>query len=234
MKRRETIKTIVAGSIGTGLIITGCEMPEPNTSEQAIDTSKLYGRTPEEKLVDQELQEVPFFNDHEMATVVVLADLIIPADDRSGSATDAGVPEFIDFMMKDFPEFQLPVRGGLMWMDHECLEKHGNYFIDCTTEQQKALLDRIADSETAAPADKPGVLCFETIRKLTATGFFTSEMGIKDLDYQGNVPNFWDGVPEDVLKKHGLEYEPGRLTQYVRQEDMNKIPEWDEEGKLVG
>ena len=204
MKRRDTIKTIVAGSIGTGLIISGCDPSASDETVNAVQTRQKmsYGRTALEEQVDKELAATPFFNEHEMLTISVLADLVIPADNRSGSATEAGVPGFIDFMMKDHPPFQLPVRGGLMWLDH--------------------------------PGFEQGVSFFNIVRNLTATGFFTSETGIRDLDYQGNVPNFWDGVPPEVLAEHGLEYDDRWINKYVRPEDTGTIPQWDEHGNITG
>ncbi len=122
-----------------------------------------------------------------MATIAVLADLIIPSDGRSGSATEAKVPDFIEFIVKDEPEHQLPMRGGLRWLDVHCLNRYDQTFIDCKAEQQKSV-DQIAYPKKAKPEMQQGVAFFNKMRDLTAIGFFTSKMGIEDLGYNGNAP----------------------------------------------
>ncbi|WP_263793090.1 gluconate 2-dehydrogenase subunit 3 family protein [Salinibacter sp.] len=149
--------------------------------------------------------------DHEFETVRVLTDWIIPADDRSGSATDAGVPAFIDFILTDeqLPdrdEQQAAFRGGLAWVDYTCLDRHGIPFVECTEAQQQGLLDDIAWPEAAAPEMQPGVEFFNSLRDLTASGFFSSKMGMEDLQYQGNqFVAEWTGCPDEVLRHIGLE-----------------------------
>ncbi|WP_103020279.1 gluconate 2-dehydrogenase subunit 3 family protein [Salinibacter altiplanensis] len=151
------------------------------------------------------------FTDHEHETVCVLVDWIIPADDRSGSATDAGVPAFIDFILTDeaLPdrdEQQAAFRGGLAWVDYTCLDRHDAPFIECTEAQQQALLDDIAWPEAAGPTMRPGVEFFNSLRDLTASGFFSSEMGMEDLQYQGNqFVAEWTGCPDRVIQHIGLD-----------------------------
>ena len=235
MKRRDTLKTIVAGSIGTGLVLTGCKTDGADSVDQSIqDKKEAYGRTPEERARDDQFRETPFFNEHELATVAVLSDIIIPADEVSGSATEAGVPEFIDFMMHDVPEYQTRMRGGLMWLDHQCLEDYTKTFVDCGSDQQLVMLDHFAGDGAITPGYEQGEKFFALMRDLVATGFFTSQIGLKDLDYQGNVPNFWNGVPDEVLEKHGLSYDARWDNQYVKQDDINTIPEWDDDGNIIG
>src|SRR5204862_107269 len=84
------------------------------------------------------------FTPHEWETVRVLVDLILPKDERSGSATEAGVPEFMDFMLGDDPDLQTPVRGGLAWLDHECADRYGQTFVACTAAERAAVLADIA------------------------------------------------------------------------------------------
>ena len=140
-----------------------------------------------------------------MKTITVLADIIIPADKVSGSASDAEVPAFIEFIVKDIPSHQLPMRGGLKWMDMHCFNSYGKAFIDCSTAQQLELVNKIAYPEKATPDMQAGVAFFNRMRSLTASGFYTTKIGIKDIGYVGNVPNIWEGVPPDVLKQYGLE-----------------------------
>jgi len=134
----------------------------------------------------------------------VLSDIIIPKDEYSGSASDAKVPDFIEFMAKDLPEHQLPLRGGLRWVNRQCLNRYGKAFTDCSHSQQIELVEMIAYPEQAKPEMQQGVAFFNLMRDLTATGFFSSQMGVKDLGFVGNTPNRWNGVPDDVLKQYGI------------------------------
>lgn len=145
-------------------------------------------------------------NAHEWKTVRVLCEVIIPADQSSGSAAQAGVPEFID----DWLEFTggdllTQIRGGLAWLDRESSRLFGNDFVDCDSSQQKQILDRIAYPQKAAAEDSSAVAFFNHLRDLVVTGFFTSEAGIRDLPYLGNEPRAeWDGCPSAVLTKLGI------------------------------
>ncbi|HZS62805.1 MAG TPA: gluconate 2-dehydrogenase subunit 3 family protein [Gemmatimonadaceae bacterium] len=137
-----------------------------------------------------------FFTAHEWRTVRVLVDYIIPRDERSGSATDAGVPEFMDFIMTDRPAERLAMRGGLQWLDNRCRDQFSVAFADGTAAQQTTVLDAIT-----------GEHFFIRFRDLTATGFWTSKMGIADLRYVGNtVVHQWNGCPEPALTKLGVSY----------------------------
>ena len=150
-----------------------------------------------------------------MATLAVLADIIIPRDEVSGSATDARVADFIEFMVKDKPELQTPMRGGLRWLDLQMARQHGNSFKGCTPQQQIAMVDAIAYPKKAKPEMQQGVSFFNLMRNLTASGFYTSEIGIKDMGYAGNKPNQWNGVPDDVLKQYGVAYSEKELKECV-------------------
>jgi hypothetical protein len=145
----------------------------------------------------------------------VLADIIIPKDEVSGSASEAGVPAFIDFIVKDMPHYQTPLRGGLRWLDVQMMNQYNNAFKDCTPAQQIAMVDQIAYPEKAKPAMSQGVQFFNMMRNLTATGFYTTQMGIKDLGYMGNQPNQWNGVPDDVLKQYGYAYSEKELKECI-------------------
>jgi len=145
-----------------------------------------------------------------------LTNIIIPKDDVSGSATDANVPEFIEFIVKDMPHHQVPMRGGLKWLDLQCMKRFDKAFSDCTSPQQMELVDEIAWPEKAKPGMEQGVSFFNLMRNLTATGFYTSQIGIKDLGYAGNKPNQWDGVPQDVLDFYGMKYDERTLAESVK------------------
>ena len=147
-----------------------------------------------------------FFNAREWATIAVLVNLIIPKDEKSGSATDAGVPEFMDFMMIDQPNRQTAMRGGLAWLDAECHRRFEKTFVACTDADRRKVLDDISWPRRQTRADLAyGVTFFNSFRDLTASGFFTSRMGMADLDYMGNTfVADWKGCPPEWLKKLGV------------------------------
>ncbi|MBS1598860.1 MAG: gluconate 2-dehydrogenase subunit 3 family protein [Bacteroidetes bacterium] len=203
MNRRETLKAIGIGTISTSVLIEACK--DKSQEQQVTINPADLGRQDFEIARDKSLHAETFFNAHEMATITVLVDIIIPKDETSGSATDAKVPEFIEFIVKDEPQHQVPMRGGLRWLDIQCLNRYNNEFKSCTAQQQTAIIDDIAYPFKAKPGLEQGVSFFNKIRDLTAIGFFTSKMGIQDLGYKGNSPGKWEGVPEDVLKQYGLE-----------------------------
>ena len=148
-----------------------------------------------------------FFTAAEYRTVGILADMIIPKDDRSGSATDAGVPEFMDFTMNDRPGMQKWMRDGLAWLDSQSRSRFGKAFADAAQSQREAILNDIAWPARAPAGMADGVSFFNRFRDLTSSGFWSSEMGVKDLQYMGNVfaPN-WNGCPPEALRKLGVTY----------------------------
>lgn len=140
-----------------------------------------------------------FFTPHEWATVRALVDLIIPRDERSGSATDAGVPEFMDFMLMERTSMQPWMRDGLAWLDTESARRFGTPFVELLPPQYRPLLDDIAWPRTASPEMADGVEFFNRFRDLSATGFFSSRMGVRDLGYQGNAfALVWNGCPPEA------------------------------------
>lgn len=206
MDRRESLKRIALGTAGAGLLVQ-CDPKTDNTASTPAAPKVTIDRTPEELARDQKLQAEKFFDDHEMKTITVLGDIIIPKDDTSGSASDAGVPAFIGFIVKDMPHYQTPIRGGIKWLDLQCMRRFDADFASCTAQQQIEIVDEIAYPAKAKPEMQQGVSFFNTMRDLTACGFFTSKIGIDDLGYVGNRPNQWDGVPDDVLAQYGLKYD---------------------------
>lgn len=149
-----------------------------------------------------------FFTEHEFVTVREVADLVLPADDRSGSASEAGVPEYIDFAMTDRPELQVPMRGGLAWLDAHARRRFENLFVDLDAASQHSLLDEIAYPEAAAPEVSQGVAFFSLLRDLVAAGFFSSRMGVEDLRYMGNVfVAEWTGCPSEATERLGVTYD---------------------------
>ena len=145
---------------------------------------------------------------HEYRTVRVLVDLILPRDERSGSATDAGVPEFMDFVLAEQKETAATIRGGLAWLDCECHERQGSTFLESSESQRTELLDLIAWPAKAPPELSQGVAFFNAFRDLTAAGFWSSRIGVADLDYRGNtIVAEWRGCPPEALEKLGVTYE---------------------------
>jgi gluconate 2-dehydrogenase gamma chain len=209
MNRRESLKAIGIGTITTGLLLdASCKTDTKKQGEvttpqetSAVDPS----RTPFEIAREKRLNADKFFDEHEMKTITVLVDIIIPKDDKSGSASDAKVPDFIEFIVKDMPDHQTPLRGGLRWLDLQCLNRYNATFREASAQQQIAMVTLIAYPKKAAPELAQGVSFFNRMRDLTATGFFSSQMGMKDVGYVGNAPNKWEGVPADVLKSHGFD-----------------------------
>jgi len=153
-------------------------------------------------------QELKFFTPHEWETVRVLVDLIIPADERSGSATDAKVPEFMDFFIDAYPSMRLPIRGGLAWLDAETRSRFGKPFVEAAEEERTAILDDIAFPARARPEMSQGVAFFNRFRDFTASGFWSTRMGVDDLRFMGNRGMAsWDGCPPEALAKLGVSYE---------------------------
>ena len=151
MNRRESLKTLGIGTLSASVLIAACNSDTKNANvakEVAVDKT---GRQDFEIIRDKSLQTEKFFDPVEMATITALADLIIPKDEHSGSASDAGVPAFIEFIVKDEPEHQLPMRGGLHWLNLQCMSRYNNGFKDCSLQQQTELLNEIAYPAKSTP-----------------------------------------------------------------------------------
>ncbi|MFN8059504.1 MAG: gluconate 2-dehydrogenase subunit 3 family protein [Vicinamibacterales bacterium] len=220
LERRRVLQWLGTAPVAAGFAWSATEVEAAASLAQTVRSG---GATPGAVAAYQP----KFFTPHEWETVRALADAIIPRDERSGSATDAGVPEFIDFILIDEPRLahetgrQTAMRGGLAWVDLECQRRFDKTFATCTDAERTAVLDDISEAlpeETAAfeyavgqppqiPALAPGRAFFASFRDLVATGFWTSRMGIDDLQYVGNraVPE-WKGCPKEALEKLGVSY----------------------------
>jgi hypothetical protein len=130
-----------------------------------------------------------YFSAHQYEMLSSLCDTIIPKDEKSGGAIEAGAPEFIDLLTSENDEFQIALGGGLMWLDNYCTDQYSNAFLDCTPEQRKEILDLIAFRKNAKQDAtlSQGVAFFAFLRKFTCDGFYTSKIGIEDLQYIGNT-----------------------------------------------
>ena len=216
MDRRKSIKALLIGTAASGVFVEACKTADKKVTD-ASTVSPFLGedRMQEEKDNYTKVTATTFFTEHEMKTIALLSDIIIPKDAISGSATEAKVPDFIEFIVKDMPSNQIPLRGGLRWLDMQCLHRYNHSFKDCTQQQQLEIVNEIAYPKKAKPEMAQGVAFFNKMRDLVVTGFYTSEMGVKDLGYMGNVPNQWNGVPDDVLKQYGLSYTEKELKECV-------------------
>lgn len=236
MDRRESMKSLLIGTMAGGVLLEGCAPEAADSSTMPVTSPEdkgKYGRTVEEKQRDQELLNAQGFTESELASIAILCDLILPPTTSAGGALQAGVPEFIDFIAKDIPSHQLPIKGGLMWLESRCNHNFGLPFAKLTDAQRKSILDEIAYPDDAKPEVSQGVAFFTHMRNLTLTGYYTTKMGIEDLGYKGNQPNVWDGVPQEVLDEHGLSYDDEWLAKCVDQSKKEDIAEWDEKGNLL-
>ena len=194
MKRRDAVQLLAVAPLAAAFRWA----PEAASEASALACAAHAGGTP----------YVPTnFTPQEWETVRVLVDLIIPKDERSGSATEAGVPEFMDFMLGDEPELAAPLHGGLAWLDHHCTDRYGKTFVAASDAERAALLDDIAWPKRATPEHVAGAAFFSSFRDFTASGFYSSRVGVADLRYIGNtfVPQ-WAGCPPEALTKLGVSY----------------------------
>ena len=195
MNRREAVQTIAA--IPAAIFFSTAELEKARKFVDGALTAIAQGKAYAPK----------FFTPAEWKTVRVLSDMVIPRDERSGGAVDAGVPEFMDFTMNDRPNSQKWMRDGLAWIDAQSTSRFGKAFADAAQSQREAILNDIAWPARAKASMADGVGFFNRFRDLTSSGYWSSEIGVKDLRYMGNVfnPN-WQGCPPAALKKLGVTY----------------------------
>jgi hypothetical protein len=199
VSRREAVKMLGLAPVALSVALTPGQLERATRAVAKLETA------------GEAAPAVPaFFTAHEWQTVRVLADYVIPRDERSGSATDAKVPEFMDFLLADrdaSPASRTAMRGGLAWLDNECRHRFTKTFLEASDAQRRAVLDDIAWPRKARPEMSHGAAFFSRFRDLTASGFFSSAMGWKDVRYQGNValPE-WNGCPPEALAKLGVSY----------------------------
>jgi hypothetical protein len=198
IKRRRVLQMLGATPAVAALAFSEAEAEQAATQAQAARRTAAAAGT---------AYKPKFFTASEYATVVALADLIIPKDERSGSASEAGAPEFVDHIVNAQPERRVAARGGLAWLDTESRKRFEKTFLQADDAQRRLILDDIAYPEKADKRFSHGVRFFSGMRDLVAAGFWSSKVGVKDLGYQGNVPAVWDGAPQAVLDKLGVKYE---------------------------
>lgn len=236
MDRRKSIQTIILGAGASALAFHGCKADGVTSGETLVNVDeKYFGRTPAELERLEKLNAEELFNAREMETIGVLSTVILPPKEPHGGPLEANVPEFIEFMGKDIPELKPTLLGGLMWLDHKSNTEFGVEFKSATLEQQKQICDEICwhDPEVSLDEQPLEIQFFALMRNLTVCGYYTSKVGIADLGYKGNMPNVWDGVPQDVLDQHGVAYDPDWIAKCVDQSKRGVIAEWDEQGNLL-
>ena len=201
MNRRDAVKMLGLVPLAGVLEWSGADV------ERAARFVHALGEEPTRQFAPK------FFTQVEYRTVRVLVDYIIPRDARSGSATDAKVPEFMDFMYSDPQQntseaTKTAVRTGLAWLDAESTKRFAKSFVDATDAERRQILDDIAWPAKARPEMSAGVTFFNRMRDMTASGFFSSAIGWKDLQYLGNVAVAeWNGCPPPALRKLDVSYD---------------------------
>ena len=199
LSRRDAVKAIGLAPLALSLGLVPAQLERASRAVAALETTPGAAAAPP-----------AFFTAHEWQTVRLLVDYVIPRDERSGSATDAKVPEFMDFLLADKDASlasRTSMRGGLAWLDNECRSRFAKTFVQATDGERRQVLDDIAWPKKARPEMSHGVAFFSRFRDLTASGFFSSAMGWKDVQYLGNVAlPAWDGCPPEALAKLGVSY----------------------------
>jgi len=228
---------MILGAGASALAFHGCKTEDKTLNEELItaEDNNYFGRTPEELERIEKLNAEQLFNEHEMETIAVLSTVILPPKEPHGGPIEADVPEFIEFIGKDMPDMQTTLLGGLMWMDHKSTTEFGAEFKLATLEQQKQICDQICFHDPETPLDKQPleIQFFALMRDLVVTGYYTSKVGIADLGYVGNQANVWDGVPQEVLDRHGVAYDPEWIAKCIDQSTRNTVATWDEKGNLL-
>ena len=178
ISRRDILKSLTVTAVG-GSVLRVIPLEAAEYAHQLVNAEKAETETYTPK----------FFSAHAYKTLQNLCDTIIPADEQSKGAIEAGAPEFIDLLTSENSDYQLTLGGGLMWLDNTCIDRYEKAYLDCAATQQKEILDQIAYRKNAEenPSLSPGIEFFSLLRKLTADGFFTSEIGIAYLGYIGNT-----------------------------------------------
>ncbi len=194
MNRREMLASIAAGAAALSIPREGLEAAAAHAHDavEAEAVAERQGR--------QQAYVPKNFTDDEYRLVQLLVDYVIPRDARSGSATQAGVPQFMDFILGEYPGNRTWMKDGIAWMNAECRRRFDKGFISCSEAQRREVLDAIAYPRRARAEDRAGVDFFTRFRNLTSSGFWTSRIGIADIGFLGNRPvGEWVGTPPNVL-----------------------------------
>ncbi|MDH3298399.1 MAG: gluconate 2-dehydrogenase subunit 3 family protein [Gemmatimonadota bacterium] len=208
---RRTALKVIAAATAVPAVLAACEPGETDLGRPSPGTrNPLAVGTPSDP--DLLAPVVPWarsLTPDELETLASLCDVIIPADDRSPSASALGAHEFIDEwvsapydgMKKD----KVLVRGGIVWLDGESDRRFGSRFRELSLVQMSEICDDICYGPDAAPEFQAASRFFDKVRDLTATAFYTTKEGMEDVGYVGNVPlSQWDPPPPEALRHVGL------------------------------
>jgi gluconate 2-dehydrogenase gamma chain len=180
ISRRDVLRNLAVGAAGGSVL----HMIPAQAAEMAHDLiQKEKASSPAGKYAPK------YFSAHQFQTLLVLCDSILPKDEVSGGAVEAGAPEFIDLLTSENEDYQALLGGGLMWLDNFCTDRYEHLFLECALAQQKEVLDLLAyrKNAKAEPALSQGIAFFARLRDMTCAGFYTSKIGIADLQYIGNT-----------------------------------------------
>ena len=237
MERRESLKTILLSTLGFSLSLEGCISPIGEDISKKVWDYK-YSRTTYEKSRDEEFLNSVFFSESEKKTIEKIANIIIPPNEF-GDIKDAGVVEMIEFIAKDWSTpahnnyGENVLRKGLKVLDGLCVDRFSKNLVDCSDNEIKSFFDEISYQDDISEDLSEAASFFATYRYMVVTGWFTSEVGMKDLGYKGNIPNVWDGVPDEILKDHNISYDEEWIKKCVDQNKRNETAVWDSEGNLL-
>lgn len=178
ISRRDILKSLTLTAVG-GSVLRVIPLEAAEYAHRMVTAEKAAAASYTPK----------FFSAHAYKTLQSLCNTIIPPDGESKGAVEAGAPEFIDLLTSENAEYQVALGGGLMWLDNTCIDRYEKSYLDCTPAQQKEILGQIAYRKNAKKDSSlgQGIEFFSFLRKLTADGFFTSEIGINYLGYIGNT-----------------------------------------------
>jgi gluconate 2-dehydrogenase gamma chain len=180
ISRRDILRTLAMGAAGGSVL-------QIIPLQAATHVHRMISH--EKSATHSGVYKPKFFSAHQYQTLTTLCNLIIPPDDHSGGAVEAGAPEFIDLLTSENKDWQLQLGGGLIWLDSICIDRYGRTFMDSAFHARKEIVDQIAYRKNALadPALSQGIEFFAFLRRLTADGFYSSEVGFKDLQYIGNT-----------------------------------------------
>jgi hypothetical protein len=180
LSRRDILKSLTMTAV-TGSVLRVIPLEAAAYAHRMVQAEKAAA--------EDQVYAPKYFSPHAYKTLQALCQSIIPSDDDAKGAIEAGAPEFIDLITSENQDYQLALGGGLMWLDNTCVDRYGKVYLDCTPAQQKEILDLVAYRKNAKqdPSLGQGVEFFALLRKLTADGYFTSEIGIAYLGYIGNT-----------------------------------------------
>ena len=180
ISRRDILKTLAFTAAG-GSVLQVIPAQAAEYAHQAVRKDKAA--SPAGKYTPK------YFTPHQYETLSTLCETIIPKDEKSGGAIEAGAPEFIDLLSSENEKYQVRLGGGLAWLDNFCADRFGSTYLACAADQKKSVLDLIAFRKNAKadPTLRQGVVFFAFVRSLTCDAFYTSKIGIEDLQYIGNT-----------------------------------------------